>query len=93
MGSEIGEVYVATPAIEGLPKKLVVVLGRCGETLQVAFVDELAAGHVLNVCGRDFATLATVTGQYNISPYVKAAASDAAIVNDILQAQRERSVA
>ena len=84
---EVGAVYIATPAIEGQPKKLGVVIGKSGETLQVAFVDELATGRTEEIEGRDFATVRTRSGQYNLSACVKAAAADAAIVNDILKHQ------
>ena len=84
---EVGAVYVATPALEGQPKKLGVVIGKSGETLQVAFVDELATGRTEEIEGRDFATVKTRSGQYNLSACVKAAAADAAIVNDILKHQ------
>ena len=84
---KVGTVYVATPALEGQPKKLGVVIGKSGETLQVAFVDELATGRTEEIEGRDFATVRTRSGQYNLSACVKAAAADAAIVNDILKHQ------
>lgn len=84
---EVGAVYIATPALEGQPKKLGVVIGKSGETLQVAFVDELATGRTEEIEGRDFATVRTRSGQYNLSACVKAAAADAAIVNDILKHQ------
>ena len=84
---KVGAVYIATPALKGLPKKLGVVVGKSGETLQVAFVDELAVCEAEEIEGRDFATVKTRDGQYNLSACVRAAAADAAIVNDILKAQ------
>ena len=86
----VGEVYIATPALEGLPRKLGVVIGKEGASLQVAFVDELVAARAQVLDGRDFATLETRTGRYNISARVKAEAKDAAIVNDILR-EREKA--
>ena len=86
----MGEVYIATPALEGLPRKLGVVIGKEGASLQVAFVDELVAARAQVLDGRDFATLETRTGRYNISARVKAEAKDAAIVNDILR-EREKA--
>lgn len=84
---KVGAVYIATPAIKGQPKKLGAILSRDGATLQVAFVDELVLGQVKHVAGRDFATVRTRSGQYNLSACVKVAAADAAIVNDILKHQ------
>ena len=88
---KIGAAYFATPALEGQPKKLAVVIGKCGATLQVAFVDELAIGRTKEIEGRDFATVRTRTGQYNISAYVEANTADVSIVNDILKAQRKEA--
>jgi len=84
---KVGAVYIATPALAGLPEKLGVIIGKSGATLQVAFVDELATGRTKEIEGRDFATVKTQTGQYNLSACMKAAAADAAIVNDILKHQ------
>ena len=84
---KVGAVYIATPALEGQPKKLGVVIGKSDSMLQVAFVDELATGRTEEIEGHDYAILKTRSGQYNLSACVKAAAADAAIVNDILKHQ------
>lgn len=86
---QVGEVYIATPAIQGQPRKLAAIIGREGSMLQVAFVDELVVGESKMYDGRDFASLETRIGRYNISACVKAAAKDAAIVNDILKSQKK----
>lgn len=87
----VGEVYVATPAIKGQPRKLAAIVGRDGESLQVAFVDELVVGTAEVFDGRDFAVLETRIGPYNISACVKANAKEAAKVNAILKEKAERS--
>ena len=84
---EVGAVYVATPAHQGQPRRLVAVVGIEGYTMQAAFVDELAVGKLLAFDGREIAMINTRTGRYNVFSYVKAAAADAAIVNDILKHQ------
>ena len=84
---EVGAVYIATPAIKGRPKRLAAVVGVEGQTVQAAFVDELAVGMLEAFDGREIATINTQTGRYNISSYVRAAAADAAIVSDILKAK------
>lgn len=84
----VGSVYIATPAIEGQPRRLAMMLGVAGAAVQVGFVDELANGRLEVFNGRDTARLDTRVGQYNISAVVRAEAQDAAIVNDILKAQR-----
>ena len=88
---QVGQVYVATPAIKGQPRKLAAVLEIDGSKLLVGFVDELATGRVKVFEGRDFALVETGIGQYNISACVKAAAREAEIVNEILRTQRERT--
>ena len=86
----VGEVYIATAAIEGQRRRLAVVIGIEGQAVQVGFVDELATGRLEVFNGRDTARLETRIGQYNISAAAKATAKEAAIVNDILKAERGR---
>ena len=86
---KVGAVYIATPAQKGQLRRLGVVIGKSDAMLQVAFVDELVVGRTEQVEGHDYAILKTRSGQYNISACVKANAADAAIVNDILEAQRK----
>lgn len=88
MRFRVGEVYVATPALKGQPRRLAAIIGREGPELQVAFVDELVAGRARRFEGRDFAVLLTRIGQYDISACVKANAREATIINDILKSQR-----
>ena len=85
---QVGQVYVATPALVGQPRKLGAIIGIEGATIQVAFVDELVAGRARRFEGRDFAVLVTRIGQYDISACVKANAREATIINDILKSQR-----
>lgn len=87
---KVGEVYIATPTLKGQPRKLGAIIGRSAATLQVAFIDEVATGKVRTLEGRDFAIVTTEIGQYNISACTRAAAKDAAIVNDILRHQQQR---
>lgn len=84
---KVGAVYIATPAQKGQLSRLGVVIGKSDAMLQVAFVDELVVGRTEQVEGHDYAILKTRSGQYNLSACVKAAAADAAIVNDILKHQ------
>lgn len=84
---KMGEVYVATPALQGQPNKLVAVIGKNGSTLQLAFVDGLAVGKTKVYDGKEFAMIETSIGRYNIFAGVKAAAKEAAIVNEILKNQ------
>lgn len=82
---EVGAAYVATPAMDGLPKRLVVVVGRCGGAVSVAFADELVCGDVRVFEGRDAAFLDTRVGRYNISACVMADAEDAAEIISMLR--------
>ena len=83
---EVGAAYVATPALEGMPKRLAVVVGRCGGAVSVAFADELVCGDVRVFEGRDAAFLDTRVGRYNISACVMADAEDAAEIISMLRA-------
>lgn len=85
---EVGAVYVATPALNGQPRRLAVVVGMEGRAVQAAFVDELAVGTVERFDGREFATIDTLLGRYNIFSLVRAAAKEAAEVNEILRARQ-----
>ena len=84
---EVGAVYVATPALEGRRKRLAAVIDVEGETVHVAFVDEVAVGKVRRFDDRSVALLDTATGRYNIFSLVRAAAKEAAEVNAILKNQ------
>lgn len=83
---EVGAAYVATPAMDGMPKRLAVVVGRCGGAVSVAFADELVCGDVRVFEGRDAAFLDTRVGRYNISACVMADAEDAAEIISMLRA-------
>lgn len=85
---KVGGVYVATPAIEGQPCRLAVVIGIAGPTVQVAFVDELANGEIGIYWEHETAKIETDIGQYNISAAIPAAAQESAVVMDILKARR-----
>lgn len=84
---EIGGVYYATPAFEGAKKRIVAVIGRQGSAVQLAFLDELAVGKAIELHGREVATVDTDIGMYTVSAAVPVAASDAAIVQDILKGE------
>lgn len=82
---EVGAAYVATPAMDGMPKRLAVVVGRCGGAVSVAFADELVCGDVRVFEGRDAAFLDTRVGRYNISACILADAEDAAEIISMLR--------
>jgi hypothetical protein len=88
---EVGATYVAAPALEGARKRLAVVIGREGDAVQLAFINELALARLQVVNGREILTCDTELGYYSLSSAVPAAASDAAIVNDIL-AEKNKEV-
>jgi hypothetical protein len=81
---EIGGVYYATPAFEGARKRIVAVIGRSGDQVQLAFLEELAVGRMVAMEGREVVFVTSGSGDYTVSAAVKASASDAAIVQDIL---------
>ena len=83
---KVGAAYFATPALDGQPKRLAVVLGISGSTVQVAFADELANGRIY--WDSTAAMLKTSIGQYNIFAAVTAPAQDAAMVMDIVNDRR-----
>ncbi|MBO5905344.1 MAG: hypothetical protein J6Q84_02870 [Kiritimatiellae bacterium] len=85
---EIGGVYYATPALEGAKKRIVAVIGRQGEHVQLAFLEELAVGKAVEMHGREVASVDTDSGMYTVSAAVPANASDAAIVMDIVNGKR-----
>ena len=86
---EVGQVYIATAALEGQRRRLAVVIGRAGQTVQLAFVDELAIGKTQPFGGdREFATVDTEIGRYNLSSMVRASAVEAAEIHEILKAGR-----
>lgn len=84
---EIGGVYYATPALEGGRKRIVAVIGREGSAVQLAFLDELACARAIEMHGREVAHVETGSGQYTVSAAIPVAASDAAIVQDILKGE------
>lgn len=88
---KVGATYVAAPALEGARKRLAVVIGREGDAVQLAFIEELALARLQVVNGREILTCVTGLGYYSLSSAVPAAASDAAIVNDIL-AEKNKEV-
>ena len=87
---KVGATYVAAPALEGARKRLAVVIGREGDAVQLAFIEELALARLQVVNGREILTCATGLGYYSLSSAVHAAACDAAIVNDILVEARKK---
>lgn len=82
---EIGKVYYATPALEGLKKKIVVVIGRESRLVQVAIIGDLDIGEARTIEGREFMQLNTKEGVYNVSSVCEASAADAALINSILE--------
>lgn len=86
---EIGGVYYATPSIQGDKRRIAAVIGREGNSVQLAFLDELAVGKMEAIHGREVARVATERGEYTISAAVMARAADAAIVRDILEGERK----
>ena len=80
---EVGAVYVATPALKGQPLRLAAVLDVDRGIVHVAFVDEVAVGKVCQFDDRSMALLDTATGRYNIFSLVRAAAKEAAEVNEM----------
>ena len=87
---EVGQVYVATAALEGQRSRLAVVIGRTGRTLQLAFVNELALAqaHVFED-SREYALADTQIGRYTISSAAEASAAEAATIQEILKLERK----
>ena len=86
---EVGQVYIATAAIEGQRRRLAVVIGRAGYTIQLAFVGELATGKAQSFGGdREFAQVDTAIGRYNLSSMARASAAEAAEIQEILKSER-----
>lgn len=89
----VGNAYVATPALEGARKRIVVPIGRAGNCIQVAFVDALANGvcaaRSLGDFEREVVQLKTDDGVYTVSAASEVSSADAEIVRDIL-AHHER---
>ena len=87
---EVGQVYIATPAVEGQRQRLAVCIGRMGRTVQLAFVNELATAKVYPFGeDREYALSDTEVGRYNISSTAKASADEAAYMHGILKRERE----
>lgn len=87
---EVGQVYIATAALEGQRRRLAVVIGRMGNTVQLAFVNELATAQVHPFGDdREYALSDTEYGRYNISSTSKASADEAAYMHGILKRERE----
>ena len=87
---EVGQVYIATPALEGQRQRLAVCIGRMGSTVQPAFVSELATAKV-HAFGedREYALSETEFGRYTISSAAKASADEAAYMHGILKLERQ----
>ena len=87
---EIGQVYIATAALQGQRQRLAVVIGRMGSTVQLAFVNELATAKVHSFGeDREYGSSKTEYGNYNISSAAKASADEAAYMHGLLRLERE----
>ena len=87
---EVGQVYIATPALEGQRQRLAVCIGRMGSTVQLAFVSELATAEAYPFgADREYAQAETEFGSYTISSAAKASADEAAYMHGILKRERE----
>lgn len=84
----IGNAYFAIPALEGARKRIVVPIGRAGNCIQVAFVDELGYGvcdvRALGDFDREVVQFKTADGVYTVSAASEVSSADAEIVCDIL---------
>lgn len=87
---EVGQVYIATPALIGQRQRLAIVIGRMGRTVQLAFVNELATAKAYPFGDdREYAKAETEFGCYTISSKVTASADEAAYMHGILKRERE----
>ena len=86
----VGQVYVASPALEGQRQRLAVIIGRMGNTVQLAFINELATAKI-HPFGedREYALSDTEFGRYSLSSATKASADEAAYMHGILKRERE----
>ena len=65
---KVGEAYSAVPALDGAKKRIVVVIGRSGCHIQLAWCDDLSVGEVSAFdFGREFAQTRRPDGVYSVS--------------------------
>lgn len=88
---KIGEAYSAVPALEGAKKRLVVVIGRSGRYIQLAWCDDLSVGEVNSFdYGREFVQVPRPDGMYSVSAACQVDASNAAEVLEFIRSGFEK---
>lgn len=82
----IGACYVATPALQGARKRIVIPIGRQDKKMQIALVDnlEMADVSVGGLCEREFARVVLSDGTYTFSSACEVSAGEYAKVREIL---------
>lgn len=91
---QFGHVYWATPVLKGIPKRVVIVIGREHGALQFAFVDDLRAADA-NMMGffgtdREFCRIKGRDYDYNCSCACELPAASAAEIYTAISKTAER---
>ena len=80
---KVGEAYSAVPALEGAKRRLVVVIGREGCHIQLAWCDALTVGLVKAFdFGREFVQVRRPDGVYSVSAACRV---DAVTASEVLE--------
>lgn len=83
---KVGEAYSAVPALEGAKKRLVVVIGRSGCHVQLAWCDDLSVGEVDGFeFGREFVQVRRPDGLYSVSAACRVDAANASEVLEFIR--------
>ncbi len=91
MKFEIGATYCAVPALEGARRRMVVVIGRSGNHIQLAWCDDLSVGEVAALdFGREFMQVSRPDGVYSVSAACRVDAADASEVMELVRPNNTR---
>lgn len=87
----IGAAYCAVPVLKGAKKRLVVVIGRSGCHIQLAWCDDLSVGEVDALdFGREFLQVLRPDGVYSVSAACRVDAANASEVMQLVQNGKEQ---
>ena len=91
---QFGHVYWATPEHRELERRIVIMIGREGQMVQFAFVDDLCSADVDMLCyhfaGREFCKLHDRDHDYNCSSVCELPAAQAAEIYAAINSRARR---